>query len=277
MALVRFSREGNWVRPGYLVQGTVFDLSARVDAATDALGTLETVPSSLPDGNQFRRESVSLHPPTAPSKVVRLVGCYDHDTTDEGFDPHAEAAGFTDMATPSLWVAPVTTLTGHESTVVLPRQADTVVPGVELVAVVGREIHEPTLATASGAVAGYTVCIDVAVRDATPGLEGYRMFDTFLPTGPGVVAAGEVTTESLGIGLRKNGSPEGSRSTTELRFSVAEMIQYVARVMTLYPGDVVTTGSPLRGVSPVTNGDEIEAWVETVGTIQATVRTEERV
>jgi len=275
MCLIRFSREGGPVRPGYLTSGTVFDLSDRAENSSDLLVELEMLPSLLAGAETISQANVSLHTPTVPSKIIRLVGCYEHDTTDEGFDPHAEAAGFTDMATPSLWVAPTSTLTAHESVVVLPQQVDTVVPGVELVAVVGQEAHELSVGEALDAVAGYTTCIDVAVQDETPGLEGYKMFESFLPTGPTVVPADEIEPESLGIGLRNNGTPEDNRSTTELRFSMAEILRYVSNVMTLYPGDIVTIGSPLRSVSPVEDGDKLAAWIESIGTLRVTVRSED--
>jgi len=253
----------------------VFDLSDRAENSSDLLVELEMLPSLLAGAETISQANVSLHTPTVPSKIIRLVGCYEHDTTDEGFDPHAEAAGFTDMATPSLWVAPTSTLTAHESVVVLPQQVDTVVPGVELVAVVGQEAHELSVGEALDAVAGYTTCIDVAVQDETPGLEGYKMFESFLPTGPTVVPADEIEPESLGIGLRNNGTPEDNRSTTELRFSMAEILRYVSNVMTLYPGDIVTIGSPLRSVSPVEDGDKLAAWIESIGTLRVTVRSED--
>lgn len=212
--------------------------------------------------------------PVDPTKIVRLEGCYEEDVTDEGFNAHVEDAGFNEMDTPSLWVAPTSTLTPHQGTVHVPSQMTDVRPGVELGIVIGSSVRNLDATDALEAVTGYTVCMDITAHDDVPGLEGYRMFDSCLPCGPDIVDPTGVNPERCALGVRHNGEPVDVRSTTSFRFSLGEIISYVSGVMSLSPGDLITTGTPIRGASPIESGDEIEAWIESVGTVQATISWE---
>ena len=274
MGYVRFSETGGQARPGYAVNSTVYDLSDVLKDGTDVFDQPSVVSELISDGScdDFRRGEIEFHPPIEPSKIVRLVGCYEHGV--EGSDPHIVSAGLNDMEQPSLWVAPTSTLTAHESTVRIPRQAETVMPGVELVAVVGDELRAASPQEAASSVAGYTPALNICSHDDHPGLEGYKMYPTFLPVGPTVVPAREIEPMMLDIEFRMNGNVEDSCSTSRLRFSMGEILGYVSNVITLFPGDIIATGSPVIGASPLGHGDEIEGRIESIGTLRATVRAE---
>jgi 5-oxopent-3-ene-1,2,5-tricarboxylate decarboxylase/2-hydroxyhepta-2,4-diene-1,7-dioate isomerase len=209
-----------------------------------------------------------FHVPMEPSKIIRLDGCYEHDVTDEGFNHHLENAGLNDMSTPSLWVAPKSTLSPHGGTVTIPGQMADIRPGVELGVVIDSSVYALEVDEALDAIGGFTVCMDLAAHDDVPGLEGYRMFDECLPCGPDVVDQELINPETRAMGIRHNGEPVDVQSTTSFRFSLAEMISYVSKVMSLSPGDLITTGTPIRDAPSLEAGDEVEAWIESIGTLR---------
>ncbi len=216
-------------------------------------------------------EAVQLLPPISPSKVIRLDGCYEHDLTDERFDTHLEGIGLEDLSNPSLWVAPTSTLTGDASTVRIPPQVEDVRPGAELGIVVGKRGKQLDPQETSEVVAGYVVCMSLRSRDDIPGLYGYKMFDGFFPCGPAVVPYSSVDADALSLGVRRNRNAENTQSTTSLRFTTSEIVSFASHVMTLEPGDLIATGTPTRGTSSLEDGDEVEAWIESLGTLHATV------
>jgi 5-oxopent-3-ene-1,2,5-tricarboxylate decarboxylase/2-hydroxyhepta-2,4-diene-1,7-dioate isomerase len=276
MGLVRFNRGGGPSRTGYRISDRI--VTPAPDAAVEErpipLSRFPITDEVLEEWTVYDASAVDIEVPTDPSTIVRLDGCYEHDVTDEGFNPFVEDAGFNEMAHPSLWVAPDSTLTPHQGTVRVPTRISDVRPGVELVVVIDSHAHGLDPDDALEAVGGFTVCMDIAVHDDTPGLEGYRMFDTCLPCGPELVDPSVVTPEALALGIRVNGEPVDARSTTSLRFSLGELVSYVSEVLSLSPGDLITTGTPVRGVPGLEDGDEVHAWVESVGTLEATVEWE---
>ena len=86
----------------------------------------------------------------------------------------------------------------------------------------------------------------------------------FRPLGPVVETALDPT--SLVLGARVNGIERQRSTTADLLFSVADLVSYLSRAITLRPGDVILTGTP-SGVGPVVPGDEVEIWVEGVGSL----------
>jgi len=222
----------------------------------------------------FDVSQAGIEVPTTPSTIVRLDGCYEHDVTDEGFNHHVEAADFNDMDYPSLWVALDSTLTPHDGTVRVPTRMADVRPGVELGVVIDSHAHALDPDEALDAVGGFTVCMDLAVHDDEPGLEGYRMFDTSLPCGPELVTSKSVDTEASALGIRVDGEPVDVESTSQFRFSLAELVSYVSEVLSLSPGDLITTGTPIRGAPALEDGADVQAWIESVGTLRATVEWE---
>jgi 5-oxopent-3-ene-1,2,5-tricarboxylate decarboxylase/2-hydroxyhepta-2,4-diene-1,7-dioate isomerase len=266
MGFVRFTSERGPPQFGYRIADQIVSCSAQPGHST--------VAESLDYSTTFDANEVDIAVPTDPSTIVRLDGCYEHDVTDEGFNHLVEGAGFNEMEYPSLWVAPDSTLTPHEGTVRIPAQMRDVRPGVELGVVIDSHAHALEPDDALEAIGGYTVCMDLAVLDDEPGLEGYRMFDTSLPCGPELVESEALDPEALALGIRVDGEPVDVRSTTSFRFPLEELVSYVSTVMTLSPGDLITTGTPIRGAPALEDSDEVEAWVESVGTLQATVEWE---
>lgn len=167
---------------------------------------------------------------------------------------------------------------GPEEPVILPKVAHEVDYEAELVVVIGKQGKNISKANAFAHVAGYTCGNDVSARDWQKGRPGGQWLlgktpDTFAPTGPYLVTSDEVDPHNIKIGLRLNGETLQDSSTKELIFGVDEVIAHVSQLITLYPGDLIFTGTPPGvGVArkpPIylKEGDRMEVVIEDVGTL----------
>lgn len=155
---------------------------------------------------------------------------------------------------------------------------------VELAAVIGRTAKNVAAQDALDFVAGYTVANDLSARallwrselpESSPFRAdwiGHKNFDGACPIGPSLVPASDIADpQDLALGLRVNGEPMQDERTSDMIFTVAEQIAYLSTSLTLRPGDVILSGTPAgvgsgRGVF-LSAGDEVEAWVEHIGTL----------
>ena len=167
---------------------------------------------------------------------------------------------------------------GPEEPVILPAVAHEVDYEAELVVVIGKQGKNIPKGDAFSYVAGYTCGNDVSARDWQKGRPGGQWLlgktpDTFAPTGPYLVTSDEVDPHNIKIGLRLNGETLQDSSTKELIFGVDEVIAHVSQLVTLYPGDLIFTGTP-PGVGVARKppiylkaGDKMEVVIEDVGTL----------
>lgn len=144
----------------------------------------------------------------------------------------------------------------------------------ELAVIIGRRASG-RLADPMAHVFGYTVCNDVSARDAQfadgQWVRG-KSFDSFCPLGPYLVTGEEIADpQALAIGCTINGEKLQDSNTAEMIFPVAHLIAYLARFMTLEPGDVIATGTPYgvgfarEPARYLHHGDEVTCWVEGIG------------
>jgi 2-keto-4-pentenoate hydratase/2-oxohepta-3-ene-1,7-dioic acid hydratase in catechol pathway len=148
----------------------------------------------------------------------------------------------------------------------------------ELAVVIGRKARGIELSEALGCVFAYTVANDVSAREwqkRDGQLDRSKSFDTFCPIGPWLTTADEVSDpQALAVHSWVNGESRQDSSTREMIFSVEHLIWYIARGMTLEPGDVILTGTP-HGVGVamdpprfIVPGDLVECEVEGLGTLR---------
>jgi 2-keto-4-pentenoate hydratase/2-oxohepta-3-ene-1,7-dioic acid hydratase in catechol pathway len=143
----------------------------------------------------------------------------------------------------------------------------------EFAAVIGRRARDVPQAEALDYVFGYTCLLDMTMRGGED-RSVRKSFDTFTPVGPSIVAPQYIPPiDELELRLWVNGSLRQRADLNDLVWSVARLISYVSTVMTLYPGDIVTTGTP-EGVGAVHDGDLIE--VEVTGLDRLTVSVSEQ-
>ncbi len=204
-------------------------------------------------------ESVQLLSPVFPTKVL-AVG--------RNYVEHASEMGVETPDSPVIFLKPATSVIGPGAAIVLPPDSVNVHHEAELAVVIGSVARNVRAEDATSVILGYTIANDVTARDLQR-LDGQwtrgKGFDTFCPLGPAIETEFD-PLEGADILCRVNGELRQSGQTTDMVFGVAELIEYVTRIMTLLPGDVILTGTP-SGVGPIVDGDVVEVEVGGIGVL----------
>ncbi|MET9722967.1 fumarylacetoacetate hydrolase family protein [Streptomyces zaomyceticus] len=236
-------------RPALLDQeGTLRDLSALVDDIDGSLladgSALDRVRAAAGAGVLPALDVTGLRvgPPVGRIGKVVCIGLNYHG--------HAAETGQATPAEPVVFLKAADTVVGPDDTVLVPRGSVKTDWEVELAIVIGRtarylETDEEALAH----VGGYAVAHDVSEREFQIERGGTwdkgKNCETFNPLGPWLVTADEVPDpQALGLRLWVNGELKQDGHTSDQIFPVAEVVRYVSRFMTLYPGDIINTGTP---------------------------------
>jgi 2,4-didehydro-3-deoxy-L-rhamnonate hydrolase len=141
---------------------------------------------------------------------------------------------------------------------------------IELALVIGKTGFRISEAQALSHVAGYMIGLDMTIR-GTEDRSFRKSLDTFTVFGPYVVTADEVADPGqLDFELKVNGQSRQSSNTRHLIWGVQKLIAYASKAYTLYPGDIIMTGTP-EGVAPVVGGDTMHAWIEGIGEMTVAV------
>jgi 2-keto-4-pentenoate hydratase/2-oxohepta-3-ene-1,7-dioic acid hydratase in catechol pathway len=168
-------------------------------------------------------------------------------------------------------------LVGPKDDIVLPHFSAEIDYEAELAVIIGQTCKDVTEQDALTYVAGYSIMNDVSARDwqfhTNQWMPG-KAIDTFAPMGPGIVPASEIPNpQMLKVFARVNGQVLQDGTTEQMIFSVAQSIAYISTVMTLVPGDIISTGTP-AGVGFVRKppiflhtGDVVEIEIENIGKI----------
>ncbi|MFF4539445.1 fumarylacetoacetate hydrolase family protein [Streptomyces aureus] len=276
MKLLRVGTAGT-ERPALLdAEGTLRDLSGLVPDIDGALladeAALGRIRSAAAAGElpELDPDGLRVGPPLARIGKVVCIGLNYHD--------HARETGAEPPAEPVIFLKAADTVIGPHDTVLVPRGSVKTDWEVELAVVIGRtarylESDEEALAH----VAGYAVAHDVSEREFQIERGGTwdkgKNCETFNPLGPWLVTADEVPDpQALSLRLWVNGELKQDGTTAGQIFPVAEVVRYVSRFMTLYPGDVINTGTPagvaLGRPEPkpfLRAGDVVELEVEGLG------------
>jgi 2-keto-4-pentenoate hydratase/2-oxohepta-3-ene-1,7-dioic acid hydratase in catechol pathway len=219
------------------------------------------------------RGAVSLLPPIPdPDKIV-CIGL--------NYGKHAAEAGMDAPASPTIFGKYRNALAPAGATVKLPAASRKVDYEAEVAFVVGRRAKEVDEADALDYVAGYTLLNDLSARDlqfSTPQWMSGKVFDGSAPCGPALVTPDEAGPhDGIEITLRLNGEQMQGDSTANLIFSVPQLLSHLSGLMTLEPGDIVSTGTP-DGVGSVrdprvwlADGDEITIESPTLGRLDTRI------
>ncbi len=236
-AAVVASDEGDRVvdLPGDLV--SILSDAGRLEAARAAV--LAAQPDALP-----LLSDVTLAPPVRPGKIICLGYNYRGHVADGATD------GEPDPEFPDVFVKTPNVLIGPSDPVVLPLVPADVDYEGEIALVIGRRAKDVPLASALEHVAGYTLFNDVTARDWQRRTSQWALgksFDTFGPLGPWIVTPDEVDDpHDLLVEVVRDGAVTVSQSTSTMIFSMAFVVHYLSTVMTLEPGDVISTGTPQK-------------------------------
>ena len=195
---------------------------------------------------------------------------------------HAEETGLPLPKEPTLFLKATSSLCGPNEDVVIPRDSKGIDWEVELGVVIGTPGVYIVERLALDHVAGYILGIDFSERDfqfnrAGQGFKG-KCCDTFGPLGPWLVTRDEIPdAQTLGLRLSVNGVEKQNGSTRDMIFSVAALVSYISRFMSLHPGDVILTGTPAGvglGQKPPTYlkpGDVVTASIDGLGEQRHTI------
>jgi 2-keto-4-pentenoate hydratase/2-oxohepta-3-ene-1,7-dioic acid hydratase in catechol pathway len=173
-------------------------------------------------------------------------------------------------AEPMLFFKPATAVLDPDAAILLPPGVGRVDHEAELAVVIGRRAHRVTRARAWDYVFGITAVNDVTARDMQNREIQYtraKSFDTFAPIGPCIATLDSPASPGpLGVEGWVNDQCRQRSTTAQLIFPIDFLIEYISFVMTLEPGDVISTGTP-AGVGPLVNGDVVTIKVEGVGAL----------
>jgi 2-keto-4-pentenoate hydratase/2-oxohepta-3-ene-1,7-dioic acid hydratase in catechol pathway len=209
-------------------------------------------------GREFTRTGVTLLPPVTPTKIV-AIGL--------NYKDHAFEMGKKIPEEPMLFMKPSSAVLRSGGDIVYPKASQRVDHEAELGIVIGKTAHRVSAADAKSFILGYTCVNDVTARDLQAKDVQYtraKGFDTFAPIGPWVET--DLDPASVSVRCRVNGVLKQDGNTREMGAGVYRLVEFVSNVMTLYPGDIIATGTP-PGVGPVHPGDVVEVEIEGIGVL----------
>ncbi|MFT4962027.1 MAG: 2-keto-4-pentenoate hydratase/2-oxohepta-3-ene-1,7-dioic acid hydratase in catechol pathway [Paracoccaceae bacterium] len=273
MKLVRFGEPGA-EKPGLIdASGVLRDLSAEVgdingdmlsEASLDRLRALDTATLPAVDG------SPRLGSCTNNIGKFLCIGL--------NYSDHAAESNLPIPEHPILFFKATSAVVGPNDDIYRPRNSSTMDWEVELGFVIGKAAKYVSEEDALDYVAGYCVINDVSERDFQMKLSGQwtkgKSCDTFGPTGPWLVTRDEIPDpQALDMWLDVNGERRQTGNTKTMIFTVAQIVSHLSQLMTLHPGDVISTGTPPgvgMGIKPnpvyLEPGDRVDLWIEGLGT-----------
>ncbi len=238
-------------------------------------GWLEEIKSKYSEisFNHDLSEFEILAPIPNPQKIVCLAFNYIDHAKEQEITPPSE---------PAIFIKPRTTLCGTNSNIICPKFVKELDYEVELAVVIGKECKNISEEQAMNQIFGYMVLNDVSARDIQFQDKQFtrgKSFDTFAPCGPWITTNDEINNpQDLHLLTNINGEERQNSNTKNMHLTIPQIISKLSKVMTLEPGDIISTGTP-EGVAlknPDTpflkDGDKIHMEIEKLGTIQNTVR-----
>ncbi len=216
-----------------------------------------------PVGETHNLEDLRIEVPCEPSKII----CVGLNYRDHALEMKAKLP-----CEPVIFLKPPSSLLRSGGNIEYPGISNRVDYEAELAIVIGRQCRNTPVHDSHKYILGYTCANDVTARDLQA-KDGQwtraKSFDSFLPLGPFIVSG--INPDQLSIRLYLNGNLKQESNTSNFIFSTAEIVSFISSIMTLYPGDVILTGTP-AGVGPMEKGDTVEVVIESVGTLVNTVK-----
>ncbi len=218
-------------------------------------------------------DDFKLIAPIARPRAIYALG--------RNYPAHARESGADIPEEPIIFGKAPTSVIGPDEPVVYRKWLTRVDPEAELAVIIGKQGTSIPEEEALEYIAGYTCLNDVTARDlqkkdlgnAHPWLRS-KGIDTFCPMGPWIVLPDEIPQPvELDVTMRVNGEVRQRDNTRSMTFSIPFLVSWISRFHTLYPGDVISTGTP-EGMKPVTPGDIMEVEVEKIGVLRNPVVAE---
>lgn len=265
-------------RAGVLTEAGVVDAWAALDEDGSSLRALLTderigdLNEAIAGAAATPLDAVTLMVPIPDPQKIICIGL--------NYRAHAEETKQEIPATPTVFAKFSNALAPPGSTVTLPAASSKVDYEAEVCLVVGRRLKDVAPADALGGIAGYTLMNDLSARDlqlATSQWIAGKTFDGAAPCGPWIVTTDEAPHDGIEFSLTLNGERMQSSSTDDLIFAVPELVAHLSTLMTLEPGDLISTGTP-SGVGIARKpsvwlrpGDEIEISSPQIGSLRTLI------
>ncbi len=222
-----------------------------------------------------------------PGKLICLAGNYREHIVESGYTAPQQS----DIITQQLFLKPATSIIGDGDSIVIGKNNVSVGWETELAVVIGRRGRNIEASAADDYIFGYTILNDISERRLNSQIENRRKremdgfldwlagkwFDTFAPCGPWIVTKDEIADpHNLEIKLEVNGELRQQGNTRDMIFSIPEQLAYISSIMTLEPGDIISTGTPagagIGGHASLRDGDELACEIGKIGTLRNRVR-----
>ncbi len=281
---------------GLLDNGMEFppDVMSLLGESSESNGAYAKLKQAINEGDrklvltQINIKDLKLEAPLArPGKIVCLAGNYREHIVESGY----AAPDKSGVITQQLFLKPASAIIGDGDDIEIRSQNHTVGWETELAVVIGKRGRNIQAENAYEHVFGYMILNDVSERRLNARIEnrtkremdGFldwlagKWFDSFAPSGPWIVTADEIDDpHNLDIKLTVNGKTRQQGNTRDMIFRIPEQIAYISSIMTLEPGDIISTGTPVgagvSGVSSLQDGDELVCEIEGIGTLRNKVR-----
>ncbi len=221
-----------------------------------------------PTGQVLPLANVSVDVPVAPSKLIAVGLNYSDHITEMKRTP---------LGTPLIWFKAPSSLLPHGGTIEIAFPEHRTDFEVELAIIIGASTKNVSVQDAPNRVFGYTIGLDISDRDLQKHEKQFgrcKSFDTYTPLGPFVYS--DVNVSDLLIELRQNGSVRQRARTSQMIYSVAQLVAFVSQSITLKAGDVILTGTP-SGVGSIRSGDQLEAQIDDWSSLQSSVTNAEKI
>src|SRR5206468_3191673 len=205
-----------------------------------------------PTGQVLPLATLHIDLPVAPSKLM-AVGL--------NYADHIAEMKRTPLGAPLIWFKAPTSLLAHKQDIEIAFPEHQTDFETELAVVIGARAKNVSIEQAGDFIFGYTVGEDISDRDLQKSEKQFgrcKSFDTYTPIGPFVYT--NVDVADLEITFRQNGDVKQRARTSQMIYSVADIVSFASQNLTLLPGDVILTGTP-SGVGPIRAGDELEARI----------------
>jgi 2-keto-4-pentenoate hydratase/2-oxohepta-3-ene-1,7-dioic acid hydratase in catechol pathway len=260
---------------------TMIDLIAAYDGLK---GRLDNVAAQ--SGGKTLDHKLLKPPVENPSKIWAAAGNYKRGTT--GLDD-ARGRGTAAKTSPeelleNIFLKPPSAIAGPEDNILIPKNADSIFPELELCVVIGKRARHISKTQAFDAIFGYTIMLDVTARGygLSKNMSGTRNvrkgFETFAPIGPWITTKDEIADpHNLWMKLWINGELKQSAKTDAMINDIATQISFLSEVTTLLPGDLLTTGNPdsPEFQEKLKPGDVLKAEIEGIGAMSLGVAREQ--
>jgi 2-keto-4-pentenoate hydratase/2-oxohepta-3-ene-1,7-dioic acid hydratase in catechol pathway len=274
MKLIRFGKKEK-EKPGLIIpSGTRIDVSSfgedynEIFFETDGIGRLKEWLKTNQSKAPIINSDIRLGPPICrPSKLI-CIGL--------NFSDHAKESGARLPTEPVVFFKATSAIVGPNDNLIIPKNSEKTDWEVELALVIGKKASHVEEKNASGYVAGYLLHNDYSERKFQLEQGGQwvkgKSCDSFAPIGPFLVTKDEIEdVQNLQMWLKVNGEIRQVSSTKNMIFSVTTLVSYLSKFMTLFPGDIISTGTPAGvglGFNPpqyLKPGDIIELGIDQLG------------